>query len=61
MSAPKPRIKPKGEQYRPQRGLPGRDAPPYPERDPPVFTEHDPDGEQKPAERVLFHEDDCLR
>lgn len=60
MSAPKPRIKAKGERRQP-RGLPGRDAPPYPERDPPVFTEHDPDMDQKADERVLFHEDDCLR
>lgn len=58
MSAPKPRIKPKGRQ---QGGLPSRDAPPYPARDPPVFTEHDPDIEQKADGRVLFHEDDCLR
>jgi len=60
MSAPKPRIKPKGH-CQPQRALPGRDAPPFAQRDPPVFTEHDPDTKQKAAERVLFHEDDCLR
>lgn len=60
MSAPKPRIKPKGECH-PQRGFPSRDAPPFPERDPPVFAEHDPETEQKADERVLFHEDDCLR
>jgi hypothetical protein len=59
MSAPKPRIRPKDEPCRPQGGLPSRDPPAYPERDPPAFTEHDM--ERKPDERVLFHEDDCLR
>ena len=61
MSAPKPRIKPKCDPHLQQRKLPSRDAPPYSERDPPVFTEFDPGTEQKTDERVLFHEDDCLR
>jgi hypothetical protein len=62
VSAPKPRIKPKGGSCGQERAaVPSRDAPPYPERDPPVFTERDPDMEQKADERVLFHEDDCLR
>lgn len=61
MSPPKPHIKPKCDPRRLERKLPSRDAPPYPERDPPVFTEWDPGAEQNTDERVLFHEDDCLR
>ena len=60
MSTPKPRIRPKAEPCR-QRSEPPRDAPSYPEQDPPVFAQRDPGTEQKPAERVIFQEDDCLR
>ena len=61
MSAPKPHIKPKADPCRQQMKPPSRDAPPYAEYDPPVFTERDIDAEQMADERVLFHEDDCLR
>jgi hypothetical protein len=61
MSTPKPRIRPKADPYRPPREPPSRDAPLYPERASPVFAECDPDTERKADERVLFHEDDCLR
>lgn len=60
MSSPKPRIRPKAEPCR-QRSEPSlRDPLLYLERDPPVFAEPDP-GEQIPAERVLFQEDDRLK
>ena len=61
MSAPKPHIKPKADSWRPQTQPPNRDAPPYTQRDPPVFSERDSEAAQKADERVLFHEDDCLR
>lgn len=61
MSAPKPHIKPKADPSRQQMQPPDRDAPPYTEWDPPVFSERDGEAEQKALERVLFHEDDCLR
>jgi hypothetical protein len=60
MSVPKPHIKPKAA-CRQQLQPPDRDVPPYTEWDPPVFSERDGDAGQKAAERVLFHEDDCLR
>ena len=67
MSVPKPHIKPKADPCQRQMPPPDRDAPPYTEWDPPVFSERDGDveqgaqGAQGAAERVLFHEDDCLR
>jgi hypothetical protein len=61
MSSPKPRIRPKAEPCRQRSEPPLRDPPSYPERDPPVFGERDPGTEQKPAEGVVFQEDDCLR
>ena len=61
MSAPKPHIKPKADPCRQRTTHPSRDAPLQGEYDPPVFTEGDIDAEQKRDERVLFHEDDCLR
>lgn len=61
MNAPKPHIKPKADSYRQQTGTSTRDAPPPSEYDPPVFVARDADAEQNAEERVLFHEDDCLR
>jgi hypothetical protein len=61
MSTPKPHIKPKADACRRQMQPPDRDEPPYTQWDPPLFSERDGDVEQKTAERVLFHEDDCLR
>lgn len=61
MSAPKPRIKPKGAPDRQAGESATRDAPLCPERDPPVLEEHDPQTAPNAPERVLFHEDDCLR
>jgi hypothetical protein len=61
MSSPKPHIRPKAEPCRQRSEPPLRDPPSYPERDPPVYAERDPGTEQKPAEGVVFHEDDCLR
>ena len=61
MSTPKPRIRPKADPCRARSEPPLHDPPSYPERDSPAFTERDPGGEPKPPERVIFHEDDCLR
>lgn len=61
MSIPKPRIKPKAGPCRQQGEPPLHDPPSYPGRDPPVFTERSPGAERKAPERVVFHEDDCLR
>jgi hypothetical protein len=61
MSNPKPRIRPKADSYHRQDEAPVRDPLSFPNRDPPVFTERDPGTERKASERVLFHEDDCLR
>ncbi|HXS21291.1 MAG TPA: hypothetical protein VN735_08650 [Steroidobacteraceae bacterium] len=61
MSSPKPRIRPKADPYRQRSDLPLRDPPTHPVRDPPVFAEQDPGTKQKPPERVIFQEDDCLR
>jgi hypothetical protein len=61
MSVPKPHIKPKAEPCRQQTEPPPRDMPPYTEWDPPIFSEHDREAEQPADQRVLFHEDDCLR
>ena len=62
MSTPKPRIRPKAEPCRHRSEQPPR-APLYdPEsapRDP--FAEHAAVIEAKPASRVIFQEDDCLR
>ncbi|HEV2442613.1 MAG TPA: hypothetical protein VGT07_08825 [Steroidobacteraceae bacterium] len=61
MSAPKPHIKPKADPYRCRNELPKRDLPPFAEIDPPIFSERDGEREQNADDRVLFHEDDCLR
>lgn len=61
MSTRKPHIKPKANPYHAQTERPSRDSPPPAEYDPPVFTERDAGTEQKPRERVLFHEDESLR
>ena len=61
MSTSKPRIRPKGDRDRQHGEPPMHDPSSYPEHDPPVFSEHDPGTEQKRDERVIFHEDDCLR
>lgn len=61
MSAPKPHIKPKADPYRQQTEPSRRDVPPDAEWDPPVFAERAQDGERSLPERVIFHEDDCLR
>jgi hypothetical protein len=60
MSSPKPHIRPKAEPYGRGNESPLHD-PVHAEHDPPVFTERDPGTERKPAERVIFQEDDCLR
>ena len=61
MSAPKPRIRPKPDPSRAQSAPPMRD-PSFPaEHDPPVFSERDYGAQRQGSERVVFHEDDCLR
>lgn len=61
MSTSKPRIRPKAGPDREHAEPPAHDPPSYPEHDPLVFSERDPDTDQKRTERVVFHEDDCLR
>ena len=61
MSAPKPHIKPKADPHRQQTEPRTRDARPHREYEPPVFAARDTATEQNTGERVLFHEDDCLR
>lgn len=61
MSTPKPRIRPKGGPPRQQTEIPLHDPSFDSDRDSPVFTERDPGWEPREDERVLFHEDDCLR
>jgi hypothetical protein len=61
MSPSKPRIRPKAGPDHPQEERPMHDPPSHPEQDPPVMEEHDPGTEQRRSERVVFHEDDCLR
>ena len=61
MRAPKPHIKPKADPYRCRNEPPSRDSPPYAEFEPPIFSEREVGRAQNADERVLFHEDDCLR
>ncbi len=61
MSTPKPHIRPKADSRHRQGEPPLRYPPRHPQYDPPVFTERDAGTERKAPERVLFHEDDCLR
>lgn len=61
MSTSKPRIRPKADPDRQHDEAPTHDPPSCPEHDPSVFSERDPGTEQRRFERVVFHEDDCLR
>jgi len=61
MSTPKPRVRPKAGSPGPQSETPLHDPSLDPDRDPPAFAERDPGWESRTTERVLFHEDDCLR
>lgn len=61
MSTPKPRIRPKADSSRQQSETPLRDPSFDPDRDPPAFAERDSGWKPSAGERVVFHEDDCLR
>ena len=61
MSTPKPRIRPKVDSSRQHSEIPLHDPSFDPDRDPPAFTERDSGWEPRAGERVVFHEDDCLR
>jgi len=60
MSTPKPRIRPKAGPPCQQSEIPLHDPSLDPGSDRPVFEEQH-EREPRAAERVVFHEDDCLR